>query len=238
MSRNYSRLASVEERKNVRSAFLFVALTILALGLLFFVGIPFLGKFTAFVSDLGKSNKNITGEDSTPPAPPRFNSYPEFTNEVRVTISGNSEAGVTVKMEFNGKEQESLSDKDGNFSFDFPLNDQNNSFSAIAVDSAGNMSQRTDEFKIVFDNKEPELLIDKPAEGAQFFGSKQRQVEIAGTTDEEAQVIVNDRVVSVNDGGLFSYSITLAEGENVFTIKSTDQAGNVAEKSLTVSYSP
>ena len=105
--RNYSRLASVEERKNVRSAFLFAGLTILALTLLFFVGIPFLGKFTAFVSDLGKSNKSITGGDTTPPAPPRFNTYPEFTNDVRVTISGNAESGVTVKVEFNGKEQES-----------------------------------------------------------------------------------------------------------------------------------
>ena len=237
MRKNYSRLASVEERKNVRSAFLFVILTIVTIALLFFVGIPLLGKFTAFISDLAKSNKEISGGDTTPPAPPRFNTFPEFTNNVRVTISGNVEAGVTVKVAFNGREQEGLSDKDGNFSFDFPLNDQNNNFSGIAIDGAGNMSHRTKDYKITFDNKVPELTIDKPADGAQFFGSKQKQVTIEGKTDAGTEVSINDRVVQVADDGKFVYTTTLNDGENIFNTKSVDQAGNITEKSLTLTFS-
>lgn len=238
MARNYSRLASVEERKNVRSAFLFVILTIAAVALLFFVGIPLLGKFTAFVSDLGKSNKSISGTDTTPPAPPRFDTFPEFTNNTRVTISGNSEAGVTVKVAFNGKEQETLTDKDGNFSFDFPLNSDKNTFSAIAIDAAGNMSQRTKEYNITFDNKAPDLTIDKPSDGSQFFGSKQRQVSIEGSTEMGVELSINDRVVLVEDDGKFQFSTSLNDGANVFNIKSVDQAGNSTDKTLTLNFSP
>src|SRR5687767_11656709 len=99
--RIYSRLASVEERKNIKKAMWFGVLTIVAIALLFFVGIPLLGKFTAFVSDLGTSNKPIVSNDRTPPAPPRFNQFSDFTNQKSLTISGASEPGATVKLTFN-----------------------------------------------------------------------------------------------------------------------------------------
>ncbi len=236
MKNSYSRLASVEERRNIRNAFLFVILTIAAIALLFFVGIPILGKFTAFVSDIGKSNKPIASQDTTPPAPPRFNQFPDFTNQKNITLSGNSEAGANIKITFNGAEEASLADKNGNFSFNFDLQDGVNIFSAVAVDAAGNISQRTKEATITFDNKSPDLTIDFPSDGSQYFGSKQRQITIQGTTESEANVTINDRVISVDDNGKFQYTTTLNEGENKFTIKSTDQAGNTTEKNLTLSF--
>jgi hypothetical protein len=236
MARPYSRLASVEERKNIKSAIIFVLLTIGALALLFFVGLPLLGNFAAFVSDVGKGNKPIAITDKTPPAPPKFNTFADFTNQNQIELSGNSEPGATVKLTFNGNVQDSLADKDGKFIFNLTLTNGDNPFSAIAVDPAGNVSQKTDDYKITFDNKPPDLTIESPADGAQFLGTKQRQVTIQGTSEANTQITINDRIVAIDDSGKFQYTSTLNDGENKFVIKSTDQAGNVTEKDLTLSF--
>lgn len=236
MARAYSRLASVEERKNTRKAILFIFLTVAAGVLLFFVGLPILGNFAAFVSEIGKSTKPITTNDKTPPGPPRFANFPDFTNQTVFTLNGNVEPGATVKLTFNGSEQDALADKDGKFSFDLPLSSGENDFWAVAVDPAGNISQKTTVYKIVFDNKPPALTIDTPANGAQFLGSKQRQVTIQGTTDVGCQVTANDRIVAVDDNGKFQYTTTLSDGENKFVFKSTDQAGNTTEVDLTLNF--
>lgn len=234
----YSRLASVEERKNIRSATLLILGSIATLILLFFFGIPALGKFAAFVSELGRSNKAITTNDHTPPAPPNFKTFPDFTNQQKLTISGYSEPGANVKLTLNGNEQSALVDKDGNFTFDLQLNSGDNNFSAVAIDPAGNVSQKTKDYKIVFDNKPPSLTIDSPSDGSQLFGTNQRQVTIKGTTDANSQVTVNDRIVAVDDSGKFQYTTTLNDGGNKFKFKSTDQAGNSTEKEINLNFTP
>ena len=233
----YSRLASVEERRNVKKARNFIVLTGISLILLYFFGIPALGKFAAFVSDLAKSDNPIVSEDKTPPAPPRFNSFPDYTNHKDTTLSGDTEGGATVKLTFNGRGQETLADRDGHFSFNLNLRDGENAFTAITVDAAGNESQKTDEFMVVFDEKSPDITIDTPAPGSQFYGTKQRQVTIQGTTESGVSVTANDRIVSVDDTGKFQYTTTLGEGENKFNFKAVDSAGNTTESELVLNFS-
>ena len=117
MPQNYSRLQSVEEKRNVKRASLFVFLTIALIVLLFVVGIPLFGKFTLFISSLRGGNKIATANDTTPPAPPKFSYFAPFTNQASASISGTVEPGVTVKLTFDGNAQQSLSDKDGKFNF-------------------------------------------------------------------------------------------------------------------------
>lgn len=234
----YSRLASVEERKNMRKASFFILLSIAAILILFFFGLPILGKFAAFVSDLGRSNKSITTSDHTPPAPPHFNTFNDFTNQQNVNVTGTSEPGATIKLTFNGTEQDALVDKDGNFNFNLQLGSGENSFTAIAVDPAGNNSQTTQTFKITYDNKPPNLNIDSPSDGSQYFGSTQRQITIKGTAEPNTQVTINDRIVVVDDLGKFQYTTTLNEGANPFAIKASDQAGNTTEKDITLNFAP
>lgn len=237
--KRYSRLASVEERRNFRNALFFVVLTIAVGAGLFFIGIPILGRFVGFISGIGHGNTPIAVNDNTPPAPPRFNSFPDFTNQKTVNINGSSEPGAKVILTFNSQEMETVVDKDGQFSFtDLSLKDGANDFSATAQDSAGNISLESKSFSITYDAKPPDLSIDSPGDGSQFFGSKERQVNIQGTTESGAQITVNDRIVVVDDSGKFQYTTSLNDGENKFTVKSTDKAGNSAEKDLTLSFSP
>ncbi len=236
MRRTYSRLASTEEKRNVKTATRFVILTIVVIGFLFFFGIPLLGKFAGFISDLGKSQKPIGINDKTPPAPPQLNNLPEFTNQKEVKLTGKSEEGATVKLSFNSKDEEVVAGRNGDFSFDLKLNNGENLFDAIATDAAGNESQKTKTFKITFDNEKPELTIESPSDGTSFFGSRQRQIEIKGKTDTGSEVTINDRFVSVEESGNFQYTTTLNEGENKFNIKSTDKAGNLTETELTFTF--
>ena len=239
MIKRYSRLQSVEEKKNTTHAALFIILTIAIVAVLFFFGIPALSRVVYFVSNLKKTNTPIQTTDTTPPPPPRFNSFSSFTNQQTVNISGNAEPGSTVKLTFNGQEHASLVDKDGNFSFtNLTLNSGTNTFSGISIDSAGNQSQKTQDYTITFDNKPPSLTINSPSDGSQFFGSNQRQITIEGTTDPGDQITINGRIVAVDDSGNFQYTTTLNDGQNTFTAIATDQAGNTTEKDFTLNFSP
>ena len=140
---------------------------------------------------------------------------------------------------FIGKDKiEILANKDGDFVHDLSLKKGENVFSAIAVDSSGNESKNTREYIIIFDNEPPILEITKPENGQTFYGPKERQLIIEGVTEENCQVRVNGRVVVVESDGAFSFSTTLADGENMFEIKSQDEAENITESNISVVYEP
>ena len=237
MAQRYSRLESTEEKRNFRSATILLILSIAVVVLLFVYGIPLVGRVASFVSGLRGGNV-ITSNDKTPPIPPNYNVFPDYTNQQTISISGNAEPGVVIKLTFNGKAQETVVDKESNFSFQgLSLKDDQNKFSAVAVDVAGNISQPTGEKLITYDAKPPELTIDNPADGTRFFGNTERQINIQGTTETDVSITINNRIVSVNDSGKFQYPVTLNSGENSFTFKALDLAGNITEKTLVVNFS-
>lgn len=234
----YSRLESTEEKRNFRNAVIFTGLSILTLVILFVFGIPAVGRVAGFVSDLKNGGSPIKNNDKTPPPPPRFNTYNDFTNSEYFTISGTSEPGSILKLNLNGAVKESVVDKDGKFTYtDLKLIEGENKFWAVAVDAAGNPSQNSNEHTINYDVKPPVLTIENPVDGTNFFGSTQRQININGQSEPGSGVTINDRFVSVNGEGKFQYPITLNSGDNVLNIKTTDKAGNTSEKSITLIFS-
>jgi len=238
MRQRYSRLESVEEKKNFRSAVILIILTIAVIAILIVAGIPAVGKVATFVSGLRGGNTPAASNDKTPPAPPNFKQFPDFTNQRTANISGTGESGTTVKLTFNESTQEVLVDKDGDFSFqNLGLESGDNFFSAFAIDAAGNISQKSADKKIVYDNKPPDLSIDSPADGDRYFGSGQRQVTIHGATDNGSSITINDRIVSVDDTGKFQYTSSLSSGDNTFTIKAVDPAGNSTERGIILNFS-
>lgn len=232
------RFINSEERKNTRKALLFIALTIVSILVLYFLGIPALGKLTSLVSSIKNKDSKIVSSDITPPPPPKFKNFPEFSNQENLTLSGNTEAGAIVKLIFNGQEKEALADGSGQFSFNITLGNGINTFAATATDQAGNKSQKSDDYQITFDKKAPDLEITSPSDGSSFFGSTQRQVTVQGKTEVGSEVTINDRIISVDESGVFQYTTTLNEGGNNFNLKSKDKAGNITEKNITVNFTP
>lgn len=233
----YSRRSKIEEFRNRNKAVLFILLTLISVLLIFFYGLPAIIKFAAFLTDLNQSSLPVEVNDSTPPPPPRIFSLPSATNQEKIDINGNTEAGAKITLYLNGKEEEIISDSSGNFNFSYKLIKGENIISAKSTDSSGNESQKSDNIEIIFDTEPPSLEIIKPDDKSEYFGSRQRQLIIEGTTDENSIVQINQRHVVVETDGSYTFSTTLQEGENNFNVSSEDQAGNKTEKSFTVSFS-
>ncbi len=234
---HYSRRASVEERKNKRKAFIFVFLTITLVAGLFYFGIPAVIKYTGFLTDLRQSAEPIESSDTTPPPPPRLDPLPEATKDSSVDINGSTEPGVRVILKINGKEKEVLTNKDGRFSYTLNLEEGRNTVRAKSKDSAGNESNNTQVFTIVYDQEAPKLEILSPEDGTEFFGNSQRQISIEGSTDSNASITINGRFVLVGSDGKYKFNTNLSDGDNEFTIKAEDKAGNATETKIILKYS-
>lgn len=238
MKRHYSRLESVEERRNIKRAiWLIVGAVALSL-FLFFFGLPVLVKFAGFLGNLGSSNERVEAEDITPPAPPRIDKLPDATNDESIDIKGKSEEGALVTLNLNSSKVEVVADIGGNFSHRFSLNKGENTISASAKDTSGNESQPAPTITIIFDNDPPKIEISSPSEGSSFFGNQQRQAVIEGTTEIGAYLTINGRVVSVDESGSFTFATTLGEGENNFNIKAKDKAENETETNMMLNFTP
>lgn len=235
--KRYSRLASVEEKKNIKNAYYYVFLSILAIVFLIFFGLPMLIKFAGFVGDIAKSDKAVEVNDMTPPAPPQFGNLPEFTKDEILEITGKSENGAVISIRANNVISEVVANSEGVFNFTFNLDRGENTIDAKAKDASNNESTQTPTYKILFDNQEPELEITSPVDGTSYFGSSQRQLSIKGNVDEQVDLTVNGRVVTVKDDLTFNYTTTLSEGENKFDIIAKDPSGNESTASLTFNFS-
>ena len=235
--KKYSRLASVEQRKNVKNAYFYITLSILAIIFLIFLGIPTLVKFAGFVGEVAKSDKPIEINDTTPPAPPQFDQLVEYTNNEKLELTGKSESGAVVTIRANNESSEVVANSDGVFSFIFNLKKGENTIDAKAKDTSGNESTQTETYKIVYDNDEPVVEITSPKDSQSFFGSGQRQLSIKGSVDEVVDLTINGRVVALKDDNTFSFTSTLSEGENKFEIKAIDLSGNESLSNLSVNFS-
>lgn len=238
MKRKKSRLTRKEEAKSIRRAIVYGGLTfILALGLIF-LGIPLLIKMAIFLGNLRSSSLPVETKDTFPPPPPILKSLPEATNSAQINIQGYAEAGATVKIFLPGEaEKEIVADKEGSFALaDMKLTPGKNQIQALAVDEAGNASQKSEKLIIFYDESPPEVEISEPAEGASFFG-EENQIEIKGKTEEGATVYINEHLVVVDREGNFQYPVMLKGGENSIQILVTDKAGNETTKEIVVNYS-
>jgi hypothetical protein len=235
----YSRLTRLEEKRNVRSAVIYVLLTLLLIVFLLYFGLPTTAKIAGFLADLRGSSLPVDLQDTTPPAPPTFEPLDEFTQKAVITVKGRAEPGVKLMIYLNEKlEEELVVDASGNFAVDLPILGGENTLYALAQDESGNQSNQSKAYTITYDKKAPDLTISEPADGASFSGTSQKQIAIKGTTEEEAQVMINGRFASVKEGGSFEFPFTLSEGQNNFEVVSKDQAGNETKKTFSVSFTP
>ncbi len=238
MTKRFSLLTRKEEKRNFRKAFLYGFLTILLGMALFFLGVPALIKMAVFIGSLNSSSTPIERSDNLSPSPPTFKPVFEATNSAELSLYGFAEAESTIKLFLNGKEKEVIADNDGNFTFnEIKLKLGKNEFYAFATDKAGNESNISKRITVFYENEPPELEISSPEDGSTFW-EEDKQIDILGKTDPDANLLINDHFVVVNQEGGFSYQISLTEGENEIKVIATDKAGNETERTIKVNYSP
>lgn len=147
------------------------------------------------------------------------------TNQVTVTVSGTTDPGASVTI--NGAALSVAAD--GSFSRAYSLTDGTHTFTAIATGAAGLSTTATR--TITVDTTAPALSLTAPSNG---LLTRTSVVQVTGTTEAGASVVVNGVDAAVSSTGQFSVAISLHEGANMIVATATDPAGNQAQASVSV----
>jgi hypothetical protein len=192
--------------------------------------------------------KNVSGESSWSTSwmfaiqeniPPRLeiDSYPQYTNQNNVSISGkvyDLESGLDAL--YCGSNFVPVS-SDGTFKLNVALNEGANSFTLIAIDKAGNKTQKI--INIVKDTIPPEINITFPI--ASIYPSYEgitviSDIKVTGTIKDLLPItlLINNENCFVDSYGNFAYQTNLNYGLNKIYLKAIDAAGNISEKTLII----
>lgn len=240
MVRRFSRMSRVQEKRNFRRAFLFMVGTFALIAFMATVGFSILAKMFIFFGDIKSGmNSKVEKTDLIPPGPPRLTISTEATNSAVFSVKGIAEPGSQVYLSMNTGEYESTKVPDeGIFEFSgISLEFGVNTFTAVAVDDAGNRSQSSTGVSVLYSSTPPKLEISSPTD-QQTISGKENRVQVKGKTDSGVKITINERVAIVDSSGGFLKQVELIPGDNVFVILATDAAGNQARKELTVVYKP
>lgn len=234
-----SRLARIEEKRQLRQAAVFAFATLVLLLFILFRGIPGLIKLAEWFTERKTAKPNFTKEDLIPPLAPIIEIPFEATSTPQINLKGISEPSSLVRIIINNEQKkETKTDDNGQFLFtSISLRQGVNTFKAKAIDNSQNESDYSKEFVIIFDDQAPQLEITQPNENEHFF-EKNKEIKIEGNVNETAVILINNRIASLDQNGNFSLYYELKDGENNFEIIAEDKAGNKTKKNLKVFYTP
>ncbi|MBH0162434.1 S8 family peptidase [Fictibacillus sp. 26RED30] len=156
-----------------------------------------------------------------------------FTNEEKVTVTGNAAPTTTVEIYRDGEEVATAETTDeGTFSAEVMLEEGANTLTAKAVTDSGSTDESAP-VTVTLDQTKPRVSITSPADGMK---TNRESVTVKGTVDETNLdwVKVNGQKAQVDEGGNYSHRMLLNEGENVIKVVALDKAGNRHSKTVTV----
>ncbi|MBI4028918.1 MAG: hypothetical protein HY376_00970 [Candidatus Blackburnbacteria bacterium] len=233
-----SRRSQVDEKRKARRAFLLIISSMALFLFLIFVGVGSAAKLAIFVGSM-RNTPQATSDDKTPPGPPRMNNWdslPKYTKADQLDISGYAEAESKIKIYNNDSViGEASVGNNSQFSTRVVLSKGENYIFATATDPSDNEGDHSPAGRTIYDPDPPQIEIESPKDNDQVY---EKVLTISGKTEAGASISIGDRVGVVQDDGSFTIKYTLSEGSNSITLTSVDQAGNQAEKSLTVVFTP
>lgn len=233
-SRVSSRLAKKQQEKLAKQTAFLVGLAFLILAIFIFALIPILIRVTGIFVDTGLPGAE---QDTVPPRPPSISAPPDATFSATVALRGFSEANSTVVVVVNGEElAEVTAEDDGTFEAEVSLQDEENEVWLYAVDQAENESELSSSYQIRYDTIPPTLELETVEDGQQVEQRKNQSLAVRGSTEPNAKVYLNDRLVFARSDGSFSTSFQLAEGDNELRFRVVDEAGNETEQTIQVSF--
>ncbi len=233
---NRSRLSRRLEQQSKKNLFFSVLGIILVLFILIKFGMPLLINFTLFISGF-KNGDEPKNEIRTFIPPPILNPITSATSSAYVVISGFAAPSQNIELYIN----DNLIDKaiigeDGTFSFRETISEGENIIKAKAIID----NKESDFSKSIFitlRNKSPNLDVVSPTNG-QSFSKDQNIIDVQGSTNPDVKVTINGFWAITDINGNFSYRLSLQNGENNIKVIGIDEAGNMAEKELKVTYNP
>ena len=240
-TRRYTtRLSRRQRMHNLRAAIAISLVTSLILGAMVYWGLPLFIKFTNWWLDRQFAQQSEAETSLViPPPPPRLIVPQRTVNQANLTVNGFSEPNATVVIYLNQTPMEQvLVDDKGQFTVNLTLEEGTNQIYAITLDDQNAQSDPSNPVVVVYDSQAPELTIESPADGSEFFGKKQQTVEIKGQVVDASRLLINNRMTVLGTDGRFVSQVKLSQGENNIEIKAIDQAGNETAVKLKLFYFP
>lgn len=229
------RRASSRNKKNFY--FTLILIFVLIYATIFWVLPNLIGGIGLLNNSLHPSEKVKQPSEDLSLAPPVLNIPFEATNSSLLTIQGYS-TGKKVKI-FIDDEVEDIVDvsSDGTFqASNINLKLGGNNIYGKTLDENDKESLSSKTIKVEYDNDKPKLEVTEPNENKSIQG--ERRLKITGKTDPEAIILINGGRAIVNSDGNFSSEQNLNDGENIFKIKSMDEAGNSTEIERRINFTP
>ncbi len=231
----YSRLRRHEDR-------IFKKRLVWALGglvalvvFVFIFGLKLLVGFSLLVDKLHGASP-VQKQDQILILPPVLDPLPEATNSASLTITGKGDAGFTIIIYVDESETQKLKiESDGTFTLTKKLAEGSHTISAKAADDKGNLSDLSNVLTVSIKRTKPTLTVTQPQDNARIVGDT-NTITVSGKTDADTSITVNSRLALVQDDGSFTYSFSLAEGDNTIQVVATDPSGNQTNLERRVTY--
>ena len=235
-----SRISKITKTRTRKAIYLTIIGIIGIIALLFAFGTDLLINFSVLAGKISGSNESaISSQEKDYVPPPVLDIIPSATNSATTKVTGyTASKDYTIKLYVNGEffDKKSVKD-DKTFSFNnVKLDAGENKIKAKALTDEDAESEYSNEAKITYVDKMPELSIDSPQDGG---STSNERINITGSTDSGNKVTVNDFWAIVNGEGRFNYNnLKLQNGENIIKIVATDTAGNQTTKEVKITFSP
>lgn len=233
--RSYKKLAKTSQRNFVITLILIAVLSYATVKWL----LPYFVNGIGFVKDTINPAKKVEDNLQSSLAPPVLNIPYEATNTSQINIKGYGTPNSKVAIFLDDAKVDTVEvSSDGSFEI---INVQlvlgTNNIFGKSIDEKNQESFPSKLIKIIYDNEGPKLEVTEPEDGKKIQGGD-KKVKIAGISEPNTKVYINDSLIIVDKDGNFSSEQTLNEGDNNFNIKALDQASNFTEISRKVIYQP
>ncbi len=233
----YSRSAKRKAKKSSRN----FIITLILIGLLIYATLQWI--LPSVIGGVGLINGVIKPPKKTAPvnyeslAPPVITVPFEATNTAQINISGFATPNAKVELFIDDQLKDTTqTPEDGKFEFNgVSLNLGTNNIYGKTIDEKGVESLSSKTLAIFYDNGKPLLTVSEPDDGKTIQGGD-KKITFKGSTDPNVKIYINDVQTITNLDGNFSSEQSLNDGDNNFTIKAIDKAGNETSLVRKVTY--
>ncbi len=233
-----SRLKRHQKKQLLTSIILYCFFLIAIFYFVFSFGIKILINASLFIANLGSRAKNSNTalvKSSDFYGNINIDSIPSSTNSAKIIVTG-SAVNFDILEFYLNDEKVKKTNLNSSDSFEEEIDDLekgDNKIYIIAKSQKTKDSKKSKIFTVTYMAEKPKLEISEPQDQAKF---NQQDIKVAGATNKETFVTVNDAPVVVDASGNFQTSVRLQEGDNKLEIVAQDMAGNTETKTLTVIY--
>lgn len=232
-----SRLSRLEDRKAKKRITLAVAGIFVIMSLVGLFGVKALISFSVFVDKIRGNSPAQSAQNQSVILPPTLDPPVAATNTAVLSVTGKGTPNLSLIIYLNDAQLKKQSvPTDGNFSINnIQLADGTNTISAKLTDDKGTLSDLSNVVTVFYAHKPPKLDITSPGDNTNVTGDP-NSISVAGSTDDNVTVSINDRLVVIRSDNSFSYNFPLNDGDNILTIVATDTAGNQSKITRKVTY--